>query len=223
MKRYKRVFLYYKLAQFLAALYIRWFRKNPSQYIRMHHKSQRISIRGKHCRYGYQSSGTIIWIGCRYAFLITANKKDVKKIVVKNRNNNNQKMTIYPVEIYPILCDEPVAFIDELSAFNLSNRKFHLDDILIETSCSSDIVDEAEPCISCGVHIALIITSFYDPLSDYSDELREYFQTPRNNFFPEPGEPLRSMIRVGEDVFNLQLASIREEIRRAIPRNCSGT
>uniref|UniRef100_A0A1I8ESF8 Peroxisomal ATPase PEX6 n=2 Tax=Wuchereria bancrofti TaxID=6293 RepID=A0A1I8ESF8_WUCBA len=179
MKRYKRVFLYYKLAQFLAALYIRWFRKSPSQYIRMHHKSQRISIRGKHCRYGYQSSGTIIWIGCRYAFLITANKKDVKKIVVKNRNNNNQKMTIYPVEIYPILCDEPVAFIDELSAFNLSNRKFHLDDILIETSCSSDIVDEAEPCISCGVHIALIITSFYDPLSDYSDELREYFQTPR--------------------------------------------
>ncbi|EJW70202.1 hypothetical protein WUBG_18893 [Wuchereria bancrofti] len=49
------------------------------------------------------------------------------------------------------------------------------------------------------------------------------YQTNWKSKHPEPGEPLRSMIRVGEDVFNLQLASIREEIRRAIPRNCSGT
>lgn len=27
--------------------------------------------------------------------------------------------------------------------------------------------------------MALIITSFYDPCSDYGDELREYFKTPR--------------------------------------------
>ncbi|VDM92822.1 unnamed protein product, partial [Litomosoides sigmodontis] len=125
------------------------------------------------------TSGTAIWIGCRYAPLITDNVKNVQKLIVKNRNNDAKKTVICPIEIYPILCDEPVAFIDELGAFNLSNRGFNLEDALIETCCCSNIVDETELCISCGVHIALIITSFYDPWSDYSDELRDYFRTPR--------------------------------------------
>uniref|UniRef100_A0A1I7VRC9 Peroxisomal ATPase PEX6 n=1 Tax=Loa loa TaxID=7209 RepID=A0A1I7VRC9_LOALO len=119
-----------------------------------------------------------IWIGCRYAFLITAYIKNMKKLVVKNRNNTVQKV-MYPVEIYPVLCDEPVAFIDGLGAFNLSNRGFRLDDAFIEVFCSSDAVNEKESFISRCVHVALIITSFYDPWSDYSDELRDYFRTPR--------------------------------------------
>lgn len=56
----------------------------------------------------------------------------MKKLVVKNRNSDARKVVIYPVEIYPILCDEPIAFIDELSAFNLSNRGLHLEDALVE-------------------------------------------------------------------------------------------
>ncbi|VDK80061.1 unnamed protein product [Onchocerca ochengi] len=177
MKRYKRVLLYYELVQFMTVLYMKWLQRNPSQYIWTHHKGQQISIRGKRCRYGYHSCGTIISISCR--FLITDDIQNVNKLVVKNRNSNAQKVTLYPVKIYPILYDEPVVFIDELAAFNLSNRGLRLEDALIEDFCSSDIIDEAEACISCGVHIALIITSFYDRLSDYSDELREYFRTPR--------------------------------------------
>lgn len=54
MKWYKRILLYYKLAQFLAVLYIRRLQKNPSQYIWKHRKDQQISIKAKRCRYGYQ-------------------------------------------------------------------------------------------------------------------------------------------------------------------------
>ncbi|VDO29436.1 unnamed protein product [Onchocerca flexuosa] len=177
MKRYKRVLLYYELVQFMTGLYMKWLQRNPSQYIWTHRKEQQISIRGKRCRYGYHSCGTIIWISCR--FLITDDIQKVNKLVVKNRNSDARKVTLYPVKIYPVLYDEPVVFIDELAAFNLSNRGLRLENALIEDFCSSNIIDEVEACISCGVHIALIITSFYDRLSDYSDELREYFRTPR--------------------------------------------
>ncbi|KAL3984697.1 ATPase associated with various cellular activities (AAA) family protein [Acanthocheilonema viteae] len=175
----KRIFLYYKLAQFLSLLYIKQSRKNPSQYIWTHCSAQEISLRKKRCRYGHHSSGAAIWIGCRYAFFITVGMKNTQKLIVKNRDTNNPKVIIYPIEVYPILCDKPVAFIDELVAFNLSNRGLRLEDALIKTFYSSDIIDEAEPCISCGVHFALIITSFYHPRSDYSDALVEYFQTSR--------------------------------------------
>ncbi|CAG9537326.1 unnamed protein product [Cercopithifilaria johnstoni] len=180
MKRHKRILLYYKLAQFLALLYIKQSQESPGRCIWTYRSGQQISIRKKRCRYGHHSSGTAIWIGCRYASLITADFKNVKKLIAKSRNSDARKVVIiYPVEIYPVLCDEPVAFIDDLGAFNLSNRGLRLEDAVIETSCSSDVTDKAELCVSCGVHIALIITSFYDPRSDYSDELREYFQTPR--------------------------------------------
>ncbi|KAM3718090.1 Peroxisomal ATPase PEX6 [Dirofilaria immitis] len=177
MKRYKRVLLCYGFVQFMVALYMRWLRKNPSQYIWIHRRGQQISLRGKRCRYGSHSYGTTIWISCR--FLIINDIQNVKKLVVKDRNSHARKVTLYPVKIYRILCDEPVVFIDELDTFNLTNRGLHLEDALIESFCSFDITDEGEACISCGVHIALIITSFYDRLSDYSDELREYFRIPR--------------------------------------------
>uniref|UniRef100_A0A0R3RY81 TGF_BETA_2 domain-containing protein n=1 Tax=Elaeophora elaphi TaxID=1147741 RepID=A0A0R3RY81_9BILA len=178
-KQCKRLLLHCKLAQFLALLYIGQSRRSPGQYIWTHRNGQQISIRGKRRRYGHCSSGTTIWIGCRYAPLITFHIKNVQKLIIKNRYNNGQKIIIYPVEIYPVLCDEPVAFIDELFAFNLSNRGLRLEDAVIETFYSSDITDETEPCTSCAVHIALVITSFYDPCSEYSDELQEYFRTPR--------------------------------------------
>ncbi|MCP9259791.1 Peroxisome biogenesis protein 6 [Dirofilaria immitis] len=123
MKRYKRVLLCYGFVQFMVALYMRWLRKNPSQYIWIH-------------------------------------RRECEKLVVKDRNSHARKVTLYPVKIYRILCDEPVVFIDELDTFNLTNRGLHLEDALIESFCSFDITDEGEACISCGVHIALIITSF---------------------------------------------------------------
>uniref|UniRef100_A0A915PQ29 Peroxisomal ATPase PEX6 n=1 Tax=Setaria digitata TaxID=48799 RepID=A0A915PQ29_9BILA len=120
-----------------------------------------------------------MWVNCRYAFLIVTGIRNKKKLVIKNRNRDVLRLTIRSTEIHPILCNEPVAFIDELSEFNLFNKGLHLNGAFIETFYSSNITDEAEPCISSAVHIALIITSFYDPCIDCSDELREYFRTPR--------------------------------------------
>lgn len=80
------------------------------------------------------SSGAALWIDCRYAPLIAADFKNMKKLVFKNRNSSDQKVVLYAAVIYPILHDEPVAFIDDLAAFNLSNRGIILDDALIEVS-----------------------------------------------------------------------------------------
>lgn len=79
--------------------------------------------------------GPSVWINSRYAFLCFCKRRDIDtlvKVVQKKQENEKYKATVYSAKIYPLLCDEPVAFIDRLCAFNLSRKGLCLEDAFIE-------------------------------------------------------------------------------------------
>ncbi|VDN06509.1 unnamed protein product [Thelazia callipaeda] len=178
MKQYSLILRYLELVQFMLGTYIWLLWKNRSNCIKSYSDNIRIRLKVKSSRYGRHSCETVVWISCRCAFMLMAGSKKMKKLIIKVCDGRSGKVAICCPKIYPLFCEQPVAFIDDLSAFNLHTKGFCLENTFLKVF-PSDGLDGVKFCTSSEAHIALIRTSFYDHRIDYSNELRKYFLCPK--------------------------------------------